>query len=164
MPAAAVGGQAAQTQPEDTRGQIGKALALGQDEEAAVVDDQAQTARALTRTPAKPRFARLEMKRCGAESDEGNPLTVELGHVAQRLAQQQGLMQIMFFLEQPVKLGPLVNEEQADADAFEEIGFRTKGCKNQCGQGCGREGRSSVISHVPHPCLHSVPVGESALY
>ena len=63
------------------------------------------------------------MERGGAEADEGNPLTVEFSHVAQRLAGQNPIVQVMLFLEQPVKLGPLVLVEQPDADALQEIGF-----------------------------------------
>ena len=70
------------------------------------------------------------MERGGIEGDEGDPVTVEFGHVAQRLAQQRGRVQIMFFLQQSVKRGPFVVLQQPDADAFQKIGFITNGCEN----------------------------------
>jgi hypothetical protein len=122
--------QTAQTQAEDPRGQIGKTRPRGQDEEAAVVDDQAQATGALARTPTQPRFARLEMECGGAESNEGDPLAVEFGHVTQRLARQHGRVQIMFFLQQPVKGGPLVLRQQPEADPRQEFSFVGNRCVN----------------------------------
>ena len=54
-------------QAEHARGEVGIPLALGQDEEAAVIDDQAEAAGALARGPAEPGFAGLEMEGGGAE-------------------------------------------------------------------------------------------------
>jgi hypothetical protein len=63
------------------------------------------------------------MERGGAESNESDPLAVEFGHVTQRLAQQHGLVQIMFFRQQPVKRGPLMLVQQTDANALQKISF-----------------------------------------
>lgn len=147
--------QAAQTQPEHARGQIGETLALGQDEEAAVVDDHGQAPGALAGTPAEPRFPRLEMERGGAESNQGDPLAVKFGHIAQRLAGQHGLVQVMLLLQQAIKLRLLGLVEQPDRDALQEIGFMANGCVNHAATFA--KGRSKVQSFFIPPKPACIP-------
>ncbi len=92
-----VGVQPAQTQPEDARSQIGITLAFGQDKKAAVVDDKREAAGALAWIPRDPFFARFEVERSGGESDEGDPLALQFSHVAQGLAGQHPIVQVMLF-------------------------------------------------------------------
>jgi len=54
-------------------------------------------------------------------------LAVKFGHVAQGLPGQNPIVEIMLFLEQPVKRRALVLLEQPDVDALQNIGFRAKG-------------------------------------
>jgi hypothetical protein len=63
------------------------------------------------------------MERSRAEGDQGDPLAVEFGHVAQGLAGQNPIVQVMLFLEEPVKLRPFILPEPADADTTQDIGF-----------------------------------------
>ena len=69
----------------------------------------------------------------------------------------------MFILQQPVELGPLVIVQQAHADAFQEIRFLANRGENHANTLAS--GRAEVQSFCmsPHPCLHSVPVRESAV-
>jgi hypothetical protein len=63
------------------------------------------------------------MERPGAEGQKPEPSAVKFGDVSQRLAGQRRLVQIMFFGEQPVKLGALVLVEQTDVDALQDTGL-----------------------------------------
>ena len=59
------------------------ALALDEQQEAAVVDHQAETARALAWSPADPLFAPLEMRRGPAEGQQCHFAAIHLGYIAQ---------------------------------------------------------------------------------
>jgi hypothetical protein len=68
-------------------------LAFRQDEEAAVVDDQR------------------------------DPLTVQFGHITQRLAGRNAVVQTVLLLEETIKLRPFVLTEPADTDTTQDLGF-----------------------------------------
>jgi len=118
-----IGAEAAQGQAEHARGQVGITGAFGQDEEAAVVDDKEPAAGVLARRPPQPALAALEMEGGGAEGEQGDPLAVEFGDVAQRLAGEAGIGQVMLVCERLVKHGALVGAEQAEGDARQNISF-----------------------------------------
>jgi hypothetical protein len=82
-------------------------VALGPHEKPAVVDHEPEPARALPRRPADPAFARLEMQRRGAEGQQRDPLSVQFGHIPQRLPNQRAAREAMFRLKAAIKLGPL---------------------------------------------------------
>ena len=98
---------AAQAEGEHAGGEIGVARAFGQDQEAAVVDDEGEAAGALAVAPADRSFTGLQMEAGGAEGDEGEPLAVEFGDMAQRLAGEDGVVRIVLFPEQAIKFRPL---------------------------------------------------------
>ena len=90
-------------------------------------------------------------------------MPVEFGDIAQGLAGEEGGVQIMFFDQEPVKLGPLVIEEAADVDALQEIGFVDNRCGNH--RRSFSKGRARVRSFVipQPPCFQPLHADESAL-
>jgi len=75
-----------------------------------------------------PFFARLEVERRRAEAQQREPLAIQFGHIAQRLAGKRGIIQIMFFDERAIKFGPLVIFKQPYLDAPHDIGFVSLSC------------------------------------
>ena len=122
-----VSAQAAQAQAEYAGREIGIAGAFGQDEEAAVVDDEEQAAGALTGRPTNPPLAEFEVEGSGAEGEQGDTLAVEFGDVAEGLASEAGAGQIVLVFQEAIELGALVLAEQAHGDAFQNLGFA--GCQ-----------------------------------
>ena len=115
--------ETAQGQAEHAGGQIGITLAFGQDQEAAVVDDQAEAAGALARTPTDPLLAALEMEGGGTEAEQRDPLTVEFGDVAEGLAGQASVGQIMLLFQGAVEGLALVVPDEAKGYSFQDVRF-----------------------------------------
>jgi hypothetical protein len=118
------------------------ARALGQDEAAAVVDDEGQAAGALARAPAEPLCAGLEVETGRAERQEGKPLAVELGDLTQRRADEGGVVQTMLFPEEPLKLRAFGLEEQAHGDAGQHLAFWGESRRSPAGRLPQRRGKN----------------------
>jgi hypothetical protein len=56
-------------------------------------------------------------------------LTVQFGHLTQRLAGENAIVQIVLSLKEAIKLRALILPEQADADTTQDIGFIRNECK-----------------------------------
>lgn len=59
----------------------------------------------------------------GAESEQGNPLTVEFGDGAEGLAGQTGIGQIVLLFQGAVEDLALVVADQTEGDSFQDVGF-----------------------------------------
>ena len=126
-------------QAQHARGQIGIALALGQDQKPAVVDDQPKPAGALARTPANPALARFEMQGRGTEGQQRDPLPVQFGHIAQRLANQSAALKIMFLLKQRSNWNRSSSRSRRTVTRIQNIRFALKMCQNHAASfGVGR--------------------------
>jgi hypothetical protein len=97
---------------------VGIARACGQDQEAAVVDNPTEAAGPLARTPTDPVLAALEMEGGGAEREQGDPLAVEFGDVAEGLAGQAGIGQIVLCFQGAVEGRAFVVADEAEGDSF----------------------------------------------
>src|SRR5438034_5538317 len=89
-----------QTQRQDARGQIGIALALGQHQEAAVVDYKAQPPGSLARRPADFLLPGFGVRAGPAESNQSHPLAIDFGHITKAWSSQPGTLQIMPLFQQ----------------------------------------------------------------
>jgi hypothetical protein len=110
--------EAAQGRTEHPGGEVGIALAWGQDQEAAVLDNPTEAAGPRARGPAEPMFAALEMEGGGAEREQGDPLAVEFGDVAEGLAGQAGAGQIVLFFQGAVEGRAFVVADEAEGTRF----------------------------------------------
>ena len=122
-----VGAEPAQAQAEHAGAQIGITLAFGQDEEATVIDDEEPAAGALAGRPAQPVLPALEMEGGGAEGEQGDPLAVEFGDIAEGLAGQAGAGQIVLLFEGAVEGLVFVLAEQTHGHAPQQVGFAELG-------------------------------------
>ena len=77
----------------------------------------------MARTPTNPVLAALEMEGGGAEGEPGDPLAVELGDVAEGLAGQAGIGQIMLSFQRTVEDFAFVVADEAEGDSFQNGGF-----------------------------------------
>jgi hypothetical protein len=116
-----VAGEAAQGEAEDFRGEVGMALAFHEQEEAAVVSDESEAAGLLARTPADPFFPAFEFGGRAAEGEQGDPLAVDFGDVAQVASADAGTFQVMTAFEQVVEALTLGFLEQARMDSVEIV-------------------------------------------
>ena len=89
-------------------------MALGQDEEARVVDQQAQTAAALFVVPADPLIAGAQVTGRSGPGQQRQPAPAMSGDVTQRLADQRGGMQIVMLGEQRVEAGAFTGADGPD--------------------------------------------------
>ena len=90
-------------------------MAVGEDEEAGVVDDHVEAAGALARGPANPLVAGLDVEG-GAGEEEGD--------VAEGGAGDVGLVEVVVLLEASIEVLSLVGLDGADDDAGEDVGFK----------------------------------------
>jgi len=116
--------EAAEGECEDAGGEVGEPLAVREDEEAGVVDDQVEAAGALARGPADPLVAGLDVEGGAGEEEDGDGLVVDEGDVAEGGSCDVGLVEVVVLGEASVELLALVGLDEADDDAGEEVGFR----------------------------------------
>ena len=116
--------EAVEGEGEDAGGEVGELVAVGEDEEAGVVDDHVEAAGALARGPADPLVAGLDVEGGAGEEEEGDGLVVKEGDVAEGGAGDVGLVEVMVLLEAAIEVLALVGLDGADDDAGEEVGFR----------------------------------------
>ena len=153
----------AQAQAEHARGEMGITLPFGQDQEAAVVDDQAEAAGALARSPAQPGFAGLEMEGGGAEGEPGDPLAVELGDVAKGLAGPASAGQVVLGFEAAVELAAVCVAHPTRGDARQDVSFAARrGLRHGHGVAAGAAEVPSWLT-PPRPRPHSPRSDEIAL-
>lgn len=100
--------ETAQALGENARGKVGEALAIGEDEESAIVGDEKEPASALAGRPPDALVATLQVEGGGAEGQKGHPLAVELGNVAEMLPYERGAMEVVAFLEELVEAFPFI--------------------------------------------------------
>ena len=118
-----VGAQPLERQRQYSRGQIGIALALRQNQKPAVVDHPAQPPGSLAWRPPDLVFAGLGMRSRPTESEQSHPLAIDFGHVAKALSSHAGAAQIMLLLQQFIKTLALLRGQQADLHFTQELGF-----------------------------------------
>jgi len=116
--------KALEDEGKDARGQVGKLVAVGEDQEAGVVHDHAEATGALAGGPADPLVACLDVEGGTGEEEDGDGLAVELGDVAQGRSGNLGLVEVVVVLQAPVELGPLIRPDQTHLHALEQIGLR----------------------------------------
>lgn len=88
---------------------------MGRDQETAVVDHQKQSADPLARSPGDLLIRGFEVRICPAEAQQGHPLVIGLGYVAEAASAQAGVVEVVMFLEQLVETGPFAFFGQPDA-------------------------------------------------
>ena len=98
-------------------------MPVRQDQETAVVDNPTQAARPLPWGPTDPLFPALEVQRGATEGQECDPLAVMLRDIAQGLAHQAGVGQVMLIEEGPVEGLAFVLPDQAHCDPGQNIRF-----------------------------------------
>ena len=138
-------------------------LAFGQDEEATVIDDQAEAAGVLARGPTEPLLTGREMQSRGAEREPGDPLAVEFGDVTERLPGQAGAGQVVTIFPELIEGRAFLVADEARGDTRQKVGFGT-------GRWLGRghsiaAGAMEVPSFLtlPQPCPHAPRSDEIAL-
>jgi hypothetical protein len=90
----------------------------------------------LAAVPADPRLAILQVEGGGVPSQQRDPLTLELCDVAQLLADQRGVVQVMLLDQQPIETLAFIGADQAQRDPVEQ------------GLLGGRQERFSVSGHA----------------
>ena len=118
-------GEAGAAEGEHAAGQVG-AIHAGQDEKSGVVGHQGEAAAALGGVPAHPLLTVLEVVGGGAPAQQGHPLAIHFGHVAQLFADHHVALEIVMVFHQLAEAFPLHSVfwiEQAELDAFEELLF-----------------------------------------
>ncbi len=91
-----VGGEPAGAAGEQVAGQVGRVGALHQQEKTAVLRDETQPRSALGLGPAEPAIAWAQVQRGAGPAEQGEPAAVGgHGHVAQRLAHEGGVVEVM---------------------------------------------------------------------
>ena len=86
-----------------------------QDQEAAVVDHQMQPPDPLVRSPADPLIPGFDVRGRPAEAQQGHPLAIELGHVAEGASARAAVVQVVVFFEQLVEAEPFALFDQPHA-------------------------------------------------
>ena len=104
-----------QTQPRYPRGQVGMATPIRQDQKAAVVDHKMQPPDLLARSPADLPIPGFDVRGRPAEAQQGHPLVIDLGHVAEAASALAAVVQVVVFFEQLVEAGPFALCDQPHA-------------------------------------------------
>ena len=89
------------------------------------------------------------MQRRGIEGDQSDPLTVELGHIPQRLSGEITVVKIMLFLDQTIELGPFPIAEQAHGHTLHHLRLRGRNAQNHAVSLSTRVKKSSHFSSLP---------------
>ena len=118
-----VGTQAAQTQSHHPRRQIGILLPVGQNQKPAVVDHKPQAPRPSAVGPANPLLPPLQVQGRRPKSDQRDPLSVQLGDIAERLPSQTGTLQVMLVFQPKIKLAAFLLAHQAHRHPPYHIGL-----------------------------------------
>jgi hypothetical protein len=63
------------------------------------------------------------MGRGATESEKGNPLAIEFGHITEAGAAQSSTMQIMLPFQKVIESRPFLLPDQANGDSSERVGF-----------------------------------------
>ena len=116
-----IGVEALQTQRQNSGGQIGITLALGQNQKPAVVDHKAQPPGSLAWRPPDFVLAGFGVRGGPTKGDQCHPLTIHFGHVAKGLPSQPGAMKIMLLLQQCIETLSLPRFDQADSRFAEKL-------------------------------------------
>lgn len=131
-------------------------MAAVEEEEAGVVGDQGEAAFLLRGGPADPRFAGLEVEGGGAPGQQGEPLALVFGHVAELFADEGSASQVVLGDEQLVEALAFRGGEEADADPIEQalvvVGRNRSVGASHAGKGKRSAGGSSVLSSIPLSC------------
>jgi len=81
------------------------ATPIRQDQKAAVVDHKMQPPDLLARSPADLPIRGFDVRGRPAEAQQGHPLVIELGHVAETASAQPGVVEVVVLLEQFIEAG-----------------------------------------------------------
>jgi hypothetical protein len=98
-------------------------LAVGQNQETAIVDHQAQPPCPLTWRPPNLMLAGFGMRSRSAEHDQGHPLPVDFADITQAWPSDTGTVEIMLSFQQRVETLALIFPQQADAQFAEILSF-----------------------------------------
>ncbi len=98
-------------------------VALGQHQQARVVDQQRQARAPLLVGPADEAVARLEVQRGGIPRGQRQPLTAIGGHVAQMFADQLAVLQIVMFGHELIEALDLVGRHESHGQMDEKLLF-----------------------------------------
>src|SRR5436190_3778340 len=104
--------QTAERQTQDSRRQIGIALAFRQNQKPAVIDDQPKSPCPLARAPADPALSWLEVQSRRAEAQQCHPLPVQFRDIPQTLASQPATLKIVLLAQVIVELAEFLIAQQ----------------------------------------------------
>ena len=119
--------EALEIQAQEVRGQIGR-LALGRKQgEPSVTGDEMTTGVALRIGPADPTISRAQMESGAGPAEQGDPLAVFFGDVAEGLADHPVLLEVMMLADEFVPERLFLRPDQLDGDLlggnfFEKLG------------------------------------------
>lgn len=111
--------QALQGELHHPASQIGH-VERGQDEKAAVVDHQTETALLLLDRPTNPLFAQLEIESAGGPGEQPNPLPAPFSNMPQVASDQARVLQVMLGGDDLIKALGFVGLDGADPDALQQ--------------------------------------------
>jgi hypothetical protein len=119
--------EASEGDAKDAGSEVGVLMTLGKEKKSAVVDDEVQPSGALSLRPLDPVLPGLDVESRVAESQDGDPLAIELGDITQMPPSNLVTVEIMLLPEKAIEPIHFLRKHKPDPDSFEDILFRKVG-------------------------------------
>lgn len=148
-------GEAGRAQGQRPRSQIGQLLPVGEDAVTGVVGQEMASPLELIVVPADPLIAPGQVTGGGAPADQGQPLAFVLDDVAEVLAHEDGVAQVVLLGHQFVPAGKLLLGDEADLEPIKDLLFLGIGQSNGLGHARKISKRGRFVHFFRHCLLHS---------